>query len=30
VNIEPWNQSSGPLSSGIIIDDIASAFGIRE
>lgn len=30
VNIEPWNQSSGPLSSGIIIDDVAAAFGIRE
>lgn len=30
VNIQPWNQSSGPLSAGIILDDVAAAFGLRE
>lgn len=30
VNIQPWNQSSGPLSAGIILDDVAAAFGLHE
>lgn len=30
VNIEPWNQSSGPISAGIIMDDVARAFGFAD
>ncbi|MFK4825592.1 ABC transporter substrate-binding protein [Paenochrobactrum sp. BZR 588] len=30
VNIEPWNQSSGPISASVIVDDVARAFGLTE
>ncbi|MGU3576046.1 ABC transporter substrate-binding protein [Brucellaceae bacterium C25G] len=30
VNIEPWNQSSGPISASVILDDVAQAFGLND
>lgn len=29
VNIQPWNQSTGPISASVILDDVAAAFGIK-
>lgn len=30
VNIEPWNQSTGPISFTYIVDDVATAFGVAD